>query len=365
MKDYEYKDESIIDIAYIDNIMPSTFVDLSTIASSLAYNITQSFCSSLVYDVQLYPPKHNKALYSAISHIENVDPDSIILGSSIAECIFYIFSIIAPERVLLVGPLFSEYARICRVLSIPYIVYPLEEEYGYALTDEDIQAIRSYHPTLTVFCTPNTITGSIFPIALALHAIASPWIIVDATLKEYMFGTNHYDDLHWNKLHAMAKQGTHLLTLHDCSPFFATNGASMAYIVLKKEQKTQFSIAFPKYSSIPLYTQKLYTACYSSIQQYRETIKHLEKGVHDLIAMLKQYTIFTAFYSTLSLGFVMCQLHQDISASLLYNFLRSHHILVYWCVESTGCKSTMFRIKYVPNTLEKLSAVLDAFIETL
>lgn len=121
--------------------------------------------SALISNIErfsLYPDPQCRSLRCAIAEKDYLPVESILCGAGAADLIIRICLALAPRRVAVCAPTFSEYenAALQSGSAIQYI--PLKEENGFALTEDIFNTIAT-SPDILFLCTPNNPTGRIIP----------------------------------------------------------------------------------------------------------------------------------------------------------------------------------------------------------
>ena len=115
--------------------------------------------------LERYPDPDYIELRSKIAKNNKVDIKNVILGNGATEIIFLLMKVLAPKKVLVVSPTFTEYERAINAArdekkeKVEINHFPLQEEDGFILNiNLSIgQLDRNYD--LLIMCNPNNTTG--------------------------------------------------------------------------------------------------------------------------------------------------------------------------------------------------------------
>lgn len=115
--------------------------------------------------LERYPDPDYIELRSKIAKNNKVDIKNVILGNGATEIIFLLMKVLAPKKVLVVSPTFTEYERAINAArdekkeKVEINHFPLQEEDGFILNINLLigQLDRNYN--LLIMCNPNNPTG--------------------------------------------------------------------------------------------------------------------------------------------------------------------------------------------------------------
>lgn len=108
-----------------------------------------------------YPEEVPAELTVAVATHLGVFPDEVILGNGSIEVIYWLTTVLEPQRVLIIEPTFSEYRKACEAAGGDCDALELREREGFAL---DTERIRPEGYDLVFICNPNNPTGYLVPL---------------------------------------------------------------------------------------------------------------------------------------------------------------------------------------------------------
>lgn len=108
-----------------------------------------------------YPDPLCADLVSHISQYLSVNKENIIVGNGASEVISLFLEVLAPKKVLMLAPTFSEYQRACALQKIEVEYYKLLEENKFKLNVEQFISEISEEIDLIFLCNPNNPTSTL------------------------------------------------------------------------------------------------------------------------------------------------------------------------------------------------------------
>jgi len=109
-----------------------------------------------------YPDPEYQELKKSIAGFVNTRIDNILLGNGAVELIYLLCNMLKPNRLTIVVPTFSEYARAATSSGARIKQIALNEEDNFSLPLEKILASLPDSQVLFI-CNPNNPTGNLFP----------------------------------------------------------------------------------------------------------------------------------------------------------------------------------------------------------
>lgn len=170
---------------------PDELLDASNNANSLAADLTAQVLAGIRPEHRFYPDPLCTALRQAYAEAEGLPPDQILPVHGSAEGILLTLLALRPRSVCILGPIFSEYPRLCQVLGIPWTLHPLAQDADFALTPRDRAALLASPAEAVILCSPNNPTGQALENLPGLVAElgASRQVVVDLAYKDFLHGT--------------------------------------------------------------------------------------------------------------------------------------------------------------------------------
>lgn len=334
-------------IARQSNTSADAIADFSSNANSLCRDLTESILfadtQGSFKDYNHYPDTWSEELTEAIATHESVSTDEIIVGHGSTETIFLTFQQIAPERVLLVGPMFSEYEKACKIFAKSYDVLTCSPENGFAISPDMFADSATYD--LIVFCSPNnpaTITYD--NMQAILSSINSPYILIDSTYREFMHGLPEYDATRTTRYRSWCNSKTKVITMHSFTKFFYCTGVRLGYAISDAD-----TIALLRKGKMPwtvtAAAQRAGVKFLSNIDAYRQRLPQLRKLRNTFVSAIKQTNAFAPERIFAGVNYLFCQLTEPERGSEFYDFLLKQNILVRLCDNIPGTEKGFIRMQ--------------------
>lgn len=107
-----------------------------------------------------YPDYQGEKLRLALSEVESLPPEWILLGNGAAELIYALCHAMRPKNALLTAPAFQEYEAAIGSAGGSSVFWNLKESENFCLKEDFLSAITKENDLLFI-CNPNNPTGSI------------------------------------------------------------------------------------------------------------------------------------------------------------------------------------------------------------
>lgn len=340
--------------------------DFSSNANSLCRDITENILFSnkqgAYSDYNHYPDTWASELTAAIAEHEQVQPENILVGHGSTELIFLTFQQIKPKKVLLIGPMFSEYAKACEIFADSYDVLTCPVTSGFIPTADDV---NSDQYDLVVLCSPNNPATITYPnMKELLQAISSRYILIDSTYREFMFGEPEYEQTTTQLYESWCKPTTRIVTMHSFTKFFYCTGVRLGYAVSDAE-----TISLLKKGKMPwsvtASAQKAGLEFLANIHRYRERLPEMRAYRTIFTDELRATNVFAPNAIFSGVNFVFCQLEKKELGTKLYDFLLQRQILVRLCDNIPGTEKGFIRMQVKsPDEWKGLISALHEWQET-
>ena len=216
-KKYDMSPDSII--PYGSNVNP---MGMSPMAREALLNNVDAISS--------YPERDYAALREHISNYTKADPANMILGSGTSDLIRLTFETVKPERTLIVGPTYGEYARMAKLAGSEVETFMLQNLDDFEL---DINLfIKQLNDTIDmlILCNPNNPTSKLITrgqLDNIINACLSHdiFVMVDEAYIEFVKDTNLATAIPFTRKY------DNLIVLRSVSKFFAAPGIRFGYAI--------------------------------------------------------------------------------------------------------------------------------------
>lgn len=137
-------------------------LDLSASINPRVSTLAMAAVRRALRDVRHYPDPDGRLLREQIAEQYGLDPGSILIGNGSLELIHLVPRALAPRRVLVCAPTFSEYERAAALAGAEVRFFNLNERDGFRLDRARLQA-RMAEADCLFLCNPNNPTGGLLP----------------------------------------------------------------------------------------------------------------------------------------------------------------------------------------------------------
>lgn len=180
--------------------------------------------------ISAYPERDYATLREHISNYTKADPNNMILGSGTSDLIRLTFETVKPERTLIVGPTYGEYARMAALAGSETNTYMLQNLDDFEL-DVDM-FLKNLNDTIDmlILCNPNNPTSKLIPkgqLDVILDACLSHdiFVMIDEAYIEFVKDTELATAI------SLTRKYENLIVLRSVSKFFAAPGIRFGYAI--------------------------------------------------------------------------------------------------------------------------------------
>lgn len=330
--------------------------DFSTTCNIFARPLTQRLLQEAPELFDRYPEASYKKLKLALAAHEKINTDNIMCAAGSSTLIWATLAALAPKSVLFIGPGFSEYTKACDAMNIQWQVVTPAVEDDFAYTEHGIRGIRQSNAELTVLASPNMVSGTSYDNIQHIFAeIKSPRILIDLSLREFLYGDTLYDTHNWRSFSTLVSQGVNLLCLHSFSDFFCAPGVPLAYLTADSHIIRWLEKMQPG-GSIPALNAHMGTVFLEHLREYRASLPALTHERYALDMALQRLSVFNSDMIFSGPGFFCCGLQAEalqplrlgqppLNAHSLQVHMLHHKMLIRNCDNIPGMPPGFVRIQ--------------------
>lgn len=331
--------------------------DFSTNSNEFARTITQGLIDDTPYPFDRYPDPESITLREIIAKHENTSTDNILVGNGSSELIFLVMQALRPTSVLLIGPIFMEYARACEAMGIPYKILALPPQTGFTFGRSELHALWRSKADLAILCTPNNPTGVNFEnLPFVLEALPCQRLLVDNTYREFMWDNGPYADNCWLAYQRSLRPGTTAISLNSFTKFFHCAGVRLGYIVTDRSLiNTMAGLRAPW--TVSAFAQDLGCKFLKCIDEYRAVLPELRLSQGRMIESLAETGLFEEDLIFSGPSFITLGLRFGLSAMAMKKHLLKWHVLIRVCDNIPGMPPNFVRIQVRPG--DQLEPLMD------
>ncbi|MEW6246007.1 MAG: threonine-phosphate decarboxylase CobD [Nitrospirota bacterium] len=287
-----------------------------------------------------YPDPDCRALRSALAERWKLSPDRFVIGNGSAELIHVLPRALKIQRVLVLGPTFSEYARAVELAGGGVEVLMARRSEGYRPPlDEALRRVceGDRRVDAVVLCHPNSPTGQACEVTEALRLVQAAakrpaWVIVDEAFVDYCPDRSllrHVPD------HPL------VVVLRSFTKFHALPGLRVGYAVGSKRVAEAVRRHLPPWTVNAL-AQAAAVASLADHRHERRSLAFMERERSRLIKRLGSLPGVTVYPSVAN--FLLVELPPGRRASAIVAALRRRGLLIRDCSTVRGLTERTVRV---------------------
>ncbi|OAG27449.1 pyridoxal phosphate-dependent aminotransferase [Thermodesulfatator autotrophicus] len=271
-------------------------------------------------EIERLPEVDSESLREALAAQFGLDSEQILPGSGTSEWIFAIPRLLKPQKVLVLGPTYSDYADAAQAAGIPvqYVLAKKEENFSPPLKELE-KAITL--KDLVFICNPNNPTGALIKVELLRELISrypETYFVIDESYVDFV-----------GEAFSLVKEIKNLpncLILRSFSKIYRIPGLRLGFLVVSEPLKEIFWQAMlpwavnrlAQIAGVWLISQKDY------VKQVRSFISQEKKTFFE---ELKALNLPVKLYPS-SLHFFLMKLKKHEPQAIWQELLYKHYILV-------------------------------------
>ncbi len=291
-------------------------------------------------DIVHYPRPGSAVFKEKLAHFLQLNVGNLIIGNGASEIIYLLLDQLAPERILLPVPSFSEYEKAAQKIGASIEYLTLKESEGFSLPLQPLITGVARNDLL-ILCTPHNPSGRIYPkekLKEILQATAEndTYLLIDEAFMDFVIDADQYS------LISEIENNSHLFIFRSLTKFYAIPGLRLGYglgapELLEKMEKNRDPWSV---NSLAQAAGEVALEC----QQYKEkTKKENEKEKEYIYNNLKKLKGLKVFPSTAN--FVFCKLEKEnLNADVLKKQLAKKGLLIRNCSTYRGLDNNFFRL---------------------
>lgn len=343
---------------------PSDFIDFSSNTHAYAHTLTARLVRDTPVSFATYPDSECAALVQGIAEHEKLEPDRILAGNGSADLIWLFMTIMAPRKVLLLGPIFSEYARACVAFGIPYDVVTPPPEQEFICGPAELRRVWDSDADLAVLCCPNNPGAVTYPNIQELFGVLRvPRVLVDNTYREFLWEEPEYARNNHHAYTDWVRSGVTLFTLNSFTKFFACPGIRLGYLVGGESQLRRIARMRPPWS-VATFAQDLGLAFLAHLDAYRAELAPMRRERTDAACRTRRMPCFNPDFVFEGPSFITAGLLPGLSAASLRDKLLERGLIVRNCDGIPGMPPGFIRFQVRTRTdNERLMKALAWYAE--
>lgn len=335
-------------------------LDLSSNTFEACRSVTADVLASIPYEFAAYPPPRALAFRRAAAEHEGCPEACVVPGNGAAEIIWLCFTALKPKRVVMLGPMFSEYARACAALGIPFDVITPPEAGGFEPTQADCARLRASEADMAVVCLPNNPGALTYANLPGLFgALGGRTVLADLSYRDFLHGLPACDQIRHGALGALCPEGTRLISLHSLTKFFCCPGIRLGYAVTDPLTAEALCRVQPPWM-ISRFAERAACGLFARIDAYRDRLPDLRVHVNLLAQALAATGLFEPERVFQGVSFVTARTIRPEDAGGLHEALALQGVLTRLCDTIPGMPPGYLRIQArSPEDLEPLYRAIE------
>ncbi len=326
-------------------IAPENILDFSSNTNIFAFHLTQKLVEKTSYPFLHYPDTRASLLVEALVQHENISPECILPGNGATELIWLFMHSMAPQKVLFIGPIFSEYVIACEALNIPYEILTPSPENEFTCSPKEYSRLWESQADLVVLCTPNNPAAVTYPdIHTLLSMIRAPRLLIDTCYREFLAGSDSYAKNHISSFAASVQQGVSLFTMNSMTNFFCCPGIRLGYLLGNRMALTRMASLRPAWTISP-FAQTMGILFLKNLEEFRATIPRLNNAVTHMGRELRRLRCIHPAKVFEGTGFLCCGLQHPYKASIVQEACLKKTVLIRNCDSIPGMPQGFIRLQ--------------------
>lgn len=339
---------AVVETARRLGIPPEAVLDFSNNADSLASPRSQALLQDIPYPFAWYPDSDCCELREALAVHEGVPRQEVLVGNGSSELIHLLLQRLRPARVLLVGPIFLEYARACMALHIPFALHALDPEEDFRLSPTELfvilDSLAGGRYDALILCSPNNPTGQAYDaLDKLLRQAPCRTVILDMAYREFTWGTPAYA-LHSHALLSERSQRCcDLVSLHSFTKHFGVPGLRLGYMLGPAPLLHELSKA-----RAPWMVTRHAELCGLELLRHQHSIRAVRMDLpqrrNAMVRALAASGLFARILPS-QCNFLLGRLRHAEEAAAIHNYLAERGILVRVCDTIPGMPPGYLRLQ--------------------
>ena len=184
--------------------------------------------------ITTYPDRNYTNLRESIAQYCHIDASHIVVGNGSTELISMMAQCIHPQKALIIGPTYSEYAREIGLIDAGIDYFELKEEDNFQINLTSLKETLLNNYDLLVICNPNNPTSSAISTENMGHIFSfckehGTFVMVDETYVEFAPDINSITCV------GLASSYDNFICLRGVSKFYAAPGLRLGYAITSNQ----------------------------------------------------------------------------------------------------------------------------------
>lgn len=282
-----------------------------------------------------------------------IDPDRVLAGNGTTQFIYSIPRVLQSEKVLIIGPTYSDYADGCRMHGISFAFHLIREENGFQ-PDPDVITGQLNGIDTVFICNPNNPTGVMWKKNDLFDIIRDhPRVrfVVDESYLPFVTEGETESLIH--------SELPNLLLLHSLSKIFRIPGLRIGFLIAPENMIKDFHLHLLPWNVNSLSQQAvqyLMTNRAETDAFVAKTCRHLLTEKTKLIEALAASDYISVFPSATS--FLLARLKKEVTAEAVVEYLSCKKLLIRNCSNFKGLSDRYIRVSLKTAKVNRMAVQL-------
>ena len=285
-----------------------------------------------------YPDIEAKEFITTASRIYNVSTTEITPANGTTEFIFALPHIFKFKKAVIPEPCYTDYRHACEKEGMSVLSHPLTLEDNFRPNIQELEKILPDDECLVFLAHPNNPTGQLLDVSTTLGLIRNHPRSVFIIDEAYLDFTQ--DTLNGSFIQYIS-QYPNLIVLRSLTKFYALAGLRLGIAFADSELTTRLQAALPPWTVNTL-AQKIGTRAIQDHEFQQRSLSAIADFRQSLLTLLQKIKGLQVFTTTAN--FILCRLHNGMSASELSNALLPKGIAIRVCSDFKNLDQSYFRV---------------------
>jgi threonine-phosphate decarboxylase len=323
-------------------------LDLSSNTFVACTDLTRAVIASEPCAYEQYPDPRCMRLRQAVAAHEGVAPEGVLPGNGAADLIWLSCAALRPRRAVMLGPLFSEYARACSALGIDWEA--ITPAAPFVPDEAALRQLERAEADMAVVCLPNNPGGLCYGDLPALFQALGGrgrLILADLSYREFLHGTQDYERTSYRELIRLCPPPARLVALHSLTKFFCCPGVRLGYALSDSAALEALRAHQPPWM-VTDFSGSVGARLIGRIDAFRERLPALRAWREQMMEDLAATGVFRAGHILAGVSFVSARLREGLDAADARDRIAGRGVLVRACDAIPGMPPGFIRMQVRP-----------------
>jgi threonine-phosphate decarboxylase len=286
-----------------------------------------------------------------------IEPKNVLAGNGTTQFIYSLPLALQPRGVLIVGPVYSDYADACAMHGTPFDFYLCREDRAFQPDFSEIGRKKGFDTVF--FCNPNNPTGVLTPrqdLIAFIRAFPKTRFIVDESYLPFVD--------RWEKESLIPERLPNVIVLYSMSKFFRIPGLRIGFLIAPDSlMHLQLRYALPwSVNSLSQLAVEYLAARTDEIEAFVERSRSYLAAQRSFLLDRFGSSPFIRFYPSAT-SYLLGRVNGKHTAESLFDFLCRRKILIRNCSNFIGLSNRFIRISLKSKDVNErlVECLMEAF----